>query len=428
MAVMIPLPASSRPAWPWKIGLILETPELRREIESALEAARVKPVLSLAASTPAFEVAQAVESESPEVLFVEFPKVSTTAAEWMAEICHGNEPALVIAVHTAQEPVEMINALRAGASEFLCLPIENTLRDAVERVGALIESRRSASTRKGRMLGVVSAKGGCGATSVLCYLATALNRLSLAHPEKRDSGHSDGTDQRRPHPVLVADLDWQVPAAHRMLGVEPQSSVNDAWQMARRLNSSAWRDCVSTLPNGPDLLAAPPPGNYKPPDEWRAESLFRFVNHQYRWVLVDLGRQLSPANWIYLQHIDDLMVVTAPDVLALYQTRAILQTLAGRGFDRSRVRIVLNQTYPAPQDFWVESIEQMFEIGVYALLVNDPQLPMRANHFDGSPPSPFGRSIGKFAEKLIAADNAATGTAAGSGKKNAGGLRKGLGL
>jgi pilus assembly protein CpaE len=423
-AVTTPAPSSTRPIWPWKFGLILETPELKSEIEGALAAGNVQPVISLTASTPAFEVAHAVEQAAPDVLFVEFPRVGKTAAEWMAEVCQGSEAALVIAVHIAQEPSEMINALRAGASEFLCLPIENTLRDAVERIGAIIESRRAVWTRKGRLLGVLSAKGGCGATSVLCYLAAALNRMSLFDPEK----HGPGAERRRPRPVLVADLDWQAPAAHRIFKVQPQNSVNDVWQIARRLNSSIWRDCVSAVPNGPDLLAAPPPGNYKPPDEWRAESLFRFVNRQYRWVLVDLGRQLSPINWIYLQHIDDLMVVTAPDVLALYQTRAILQTLAGRGFDKHRVRIVLNQTYPAPQDFWVESIEQMFEIGVYSLLLNDPQLPLRKDRFDGSPQSPFGRSIGKCAEKLIAADNAAAASATDPAKKMTGGLRKGMGL
>src|SRR5580658_6857817 len=127
MAVITPAPPSSRPAWPWKFALILETPELKSEIEGALDAGNVRPVFSLAASTPTFEVAQVTETTTPDVLFVEFPKVGRTAAEWMAEVCRASDAALVIAVHTAQEPAEMINALRAGASEFLCLPIENTL-------------------------------------------------------------------------------------------------------------------------------------------------------------------------------------------------------------------------------------------------------------------------------------------------------------
>ena len=57
-----------------------------------------------------------------------------------------------------------------------------------------------------------------------------------------------------------------------------------------------------------------------------------------------------------------------PEVLALYQTRTMLQTLTTRGFERSRVHLILNRNESGPHDFWIESIKQMFEMDVAAAI------------------------------------------------------------
>jgi Flp pilus assembly CpaE family ATPase len=145
-----------------------------------------------------------------------------------------------------------------------------------------------------------------------------------------------------------------------------------------------------------------------PPEPWRVASLFRFVSQQYNWILVDLGRHLNPANWALLQNIEDLFIVTAPDVLALYQTRSVLQTLSSRGFDKSRVRIVLNRNSSSPQDFWVESIEQMFEMSVFGVIPSDDETfdKLPRDRFQFPADTPFGRAMTKIAARLVKPDGA----------------------
>jgi Flp pilus assembly CpaE family ATPase len=118
--------------------------------------------------------------------------------------------------------------------------------------------------------------------------------------------------------------------------------------------------------------------------------------------MADLGRHLNPANWIFLQHIDELCLVTAPEVLALYQTRSVLQTLTSRGFDKSRIRLVLNRNRSAPQDFWVESIEQMFEMNVFAVIPNDYSTLDKSprDRFEFPADTPFGKAVVKLAGRL----------------------------
>ena len=196
------------------------------------------------------------------------------------------------------------------------------------------------------------------------------------------------------------------------------------------MSLNAWREFATPVVTGVDLLASPMdmPSNALSsdmaaasnnmaaalntaasnniaaalPEQWRVESLFRFLGRQYNWILVDLGRHLNPANWALLQNIEELFIVTAPDVLALYQTRSILQTLSNRGFDKSRVKIILNKNLSSPQDFWVESIEQMFEMSVFGVIPNDEgtfeKLPR--DRFEFPAETSFGRALTKIAARL----------------------------
>jgi pilus assembly protein CpaE len=378
--------------WPWRIGLVLDTPELASELTEAVREFRADCAFSIPAGGPPFETAGLVERERPDVLLAELAQVPGGAADWIATVRAGSDLPLIVAVHPFPDPVNMIEAMRAGASEFLSLPARPGIFEALDRVATLLESRKAATVGRGRMAGILSAKGGCGATSVACHLAAALGGQSGA-------GH-----------VLVADLDTQSPAAHRVLRVTPKRRVGEAFDNVRRLNAACWSDFATPAAENLDLLGAWDAGQYPGqslPEPWRIESLFRFLTRNYTWILADLGRFLNPASWAFIQNVDELFVVTAPDVLALYQTRSILQTLAGRGFDKSRLRLVLNRNHTGPQDFWIESIEKMFEMGVMGVIPEDRAAidRMPRDRFEFPAASPFGRSMVKLAARVAKSDS-----------------------
>jgi pilus assembly protein CpaE len=399
MAFNLPLPDNSRrQEWGWKIGLVLETPEMMSEIASAIAEGGGETVFECPASASSFEVASAVDRGKPDLLFVELSRTSKLAAEWIGDVRRGQDTPLIVAVHPVAEPSEMISALRAGASEFLSLPVKPAIFDAMERIGALLESRNSALSERGKIAGMLSAKGGCGATSVACYLSPALQIAAT---------RLTGTPSR----VLVADLDYQSPGARGVFRIQPRAHAGQAFESVRRLSSSVWREFATPVIAGVDLLASPVDmpsntgtsnGAATPPEPWRLENFFRFVSRQYNWILVDLGRHLNPANWALLQNIEELFIVTAPDVLALYQTRSVLQTLSNRGFDKSRVKIVLNRNQSSPQDFWVESIQQMFEMSVFGVIPNDDATleKMPRDRFEFPADTPFGKALTKMATRL----------------------------
>jgi len=385
----------------WKAGLVLDTPALATAIYEVLEEISTTCVFQLAATTARFEVASSIEREHPDILFVELARIEGSGSEWIEAVRAGNERPVIIAVNPEPEPQSMIDALRAGASEFLCLPLRPAIFDAMERIRTILESQQSQNQERGRLTGILSAKGGCGATTLACHFAFAIRAML-------DGGK-----------VLVADLDPQAPAAHTAGRVRPPGDLAKVFESVRRLHFGTWPDYVAKMAPGIDVLAgherrstAALTGSV--PEPWRIDSLFRFLTRNYTYILADLGRNLNPANWSFLQNLDDLILVTAPDVLALYQTRQVMQILTVRGFDKSRLRLILNRNHSGPRDFWVESIEQMFEMKLSAVIPEDKATfaALSRDQFEFPAASSFGRAVTKAAGRLFKPGNEPPGKGA----------------
>jgi pilus assembly protein CpaE len=382
-------------AWPWRAGLVVNDPKLAAEIAGALAEVRAACVFQIPASSSVLEIFALIERDQPDLLFVELGATSVPSREWMVAVQGADGAPLVAAVHVSADPAQMIGALRAGAAEFLSLPMNPAIFAALDRIGGRLASKRPVEHTQGRIVGLVSAKGGCGGTTVACHLSLALGQADAAKK------------------VLLADLDYQSPAVHRVCRMKPQRRAGETFDSVRRLSSSNWKEFFTPVAPSVDVMAGPDTGCTTLPEPWRIESLFRHLTRSYPIVLVDLGRHLNPGTWAFLQHVDELLVVAAPDVLALYQTRYILQTLTNRGFERSRIRLVLNMSENTPRDFWIESIEQMFEMRLFAVIPVD-RTALPASHAGSQKDrlvfpadTLFGKAVAKLAGRLLKNEAAA---------------------
>ena len=381
---------SRQSAWPWRAGIVVANAEVAAQIANALAEVRATCVFQVAASASVLEIFALIERDRPDLLFVELSATSVPAQEWMTAVQGEGGLPVVAAVNVNADPVQMISALRAGATEFLSLPLSPAIFGTLDRVAARLDSSRPAELVHGKIIGMVSAKGGCGGTTLACHLGLALARA--------DSSRK----------VLIADLDYQSPAVHRVCHLNPQRRASETFDSVRKLSSSNSSEFFTPLTPSVDVMAGPEPCNAILPEPWRVESLFRHLTRSYPIVLADLGRQLNPGTWAFLQHVDELMVAAAPDVLALYQTRYILQTLTSRGFERSRIRLILSMSENTPRDFWIESVEQMFEMRLFGVI------PMDRAAMSGMPKdrlvfpaeTPFGKAVTKLATRMTTDETA----------------------
>ena len=270
-----------------------------------------------------------VRELKPQVLLVDIPSRNPAPALGAIERLHVEFPQLAIfACGDMMKRQVIVDAMRSGACEFLDRP--PSTHSLVEAFSRLQANRRKPTDdpNRGRIIAVLNAKGGCGATTVAVNLAVALNE-------------SHGN-------TLLVDL---APIGHAALhlNAKPNFGVLDAFQNCHRLDSSLLDGFVTRCDSGVHLLAAPQvPTPLKPAEDEVNRLLDLVVNH-YKYVLVDLSSRLDPLVRMVCALSDTILLIAETDMIALLWNAARVQSYLGEASSRDKVRLVLNRFRKTPE-------------------------------------------------------------------------------
>ena len=120
-------------------------------------------------------IVQRVQSANPDVILVDIPADNASLALHSIELLQQEvNKAAAFAVGSMSQPQVIVNAMRAGAREFIERPTTTT--DLLEAFVRLTTTQRKVQQReetRGKVFTVVNAKGGSGATTVAVNLALA---------------------------------------------------------------------------------------------------------------------------------------------------------------------------------------------------------------------------------------------------------------
>jgi pilus assembly protein CpaE len=231
-----------------------------------------------------------------------------------------------------------------------------------------------------RVIGIMGAKGGVGATTVACNLAVELRRQ---------------TDQK----VLLADLDVNGGMVSFMMNCAAEHSILDAVGNIHRLDLS-WDSIVARGESDLHIVRSPGLLGVDDPDAGKIGDVLAFVRGFYRWIVLDLGR-LTVLSLSLLERIDSLFLVTATTVPALFEAKRVMGALRRAEIDTERVQLVVNQLANTP-DFSSSELQQIFGIAPYAKLP-DASPEFRDVRMQGRLPSEngvFRGNIAKLARKV----------------------------
>jgi pilus assembly protein CpaE len=291
-----------------------------------------------------------LREEQPEVLMVEMGPVLTRLGEALREVKAVTPQTKIVALHTDPDPDTILAALRSGAHEFVYLPFDRSLRPALDRIRSL--ENVSNSPRQGKVFGFLSAKGGCGATTLACHIAADLHRQT-----KRKT--------------LLADMDLASGMVGFTMKAQPTYSVVDALHNLDRLDESLWRALVVESKPGLDIVPAPQNRLHLPPLDGRElVELVRFMRTQHDWVVLDLGRSLNEITVDIYEELNSLLIVSVLEVTALHGLKTIVRELTERGNNLDRVQLVINRT-PKIMDMTTDELAKILGRPLFAMLPND---------------------------------------------------------
>ena len=337
--------------YPLTAGIVIETKSMWDELQSSLQDLPVRIIMEQSEIGDLDSLVGRVERMHPDVIFLDISSLREPLDQVIRKIRSSASACAVLVLNPTPEPAAILDAMRSGAAEYLYPPMRDQVRAALERIGAERRGVNQSVRQGGRALGFLSAKGGCGATTIACHTAVELPKFANAH-------------------VLLADLDFDSGMVAFLLKTRGKYSIGDAVGNTPRLDENYWKALVTNGIPGLEVIAAPGATSRAPLRLDQLGIVLSFARTQYDWVVMDLGSGLSPSALAALDEIDDLYIVTTLEVPALHQAKTIVQRLVDSGVQPSRLHLVLNRA-PKRYEITMEELEKMLGSPVFAVVPND---------------------------------------------------------
>ncbi len=278
----------------------------------------------VAASDP---VARRVRAANPDVTLIDIPADNPSPALRAVELLHQEMPeGAIFAIGNLHQPQVIVNAMRAGAREFIERPTNTT--DLLEAFVRLTTAQRRVRQEgpRGKVFSIINAKGGNGATTVAVNLALALQ-----------SSHGQ---------TALVDL---APLGHAALhmNLKPVFNVADATRNLHRMDASLLESFMTRHSGGMQLLAGTNVPAAIDPSTAEFVRLFDMMVTHYRYVVVDASSRFDATSRLIANLSETVLLVACTDVASLWSAARVQQYLGETG-SRERVRLVLNRFRKVP--------------------------------------------------------------------------------
>ena len=225
-------------------------------------------------------------------------------------------PKTIVVMLTAQQETKIaVEAMKLGASDYINKPFDNTeivnkIKDIIRKEKAvMVHKDQPIKTYNGKIISVLSFKGGVGKTTLATNLAVAISE------EKKQ--------------VLLFDEDFQFGDIDLLLNLKRESYILDLFTPEGSLNEEKLNSCLLKYTQNLKLLSSVPVDSS---DEER-------IKASDISVLLDIGRSLSEyliidlrykANEIFqtfLDYSDLILIVFSPNISAIRKTSQGLEKL-----------------------------------------------------------------------------------------------------
>ena len=261
-----------------------------------------------------------LKQRTPAVIVVDIPPGRGNQSFWAIERLHNELPRVCIfAVGDLYDSQTVVEAMRGGACEFIpykCKP------EDVANAMVVAGPKNGAGRRNGRILTVVNAKGGSGATMVAVNLAVAL--------------------QKERGKTVIVDM---APLGHAALhlNAKPHFGVEMAFRSLQRMDDAFLQGLITSCECGIDLLAGMDPTLDAIPQDG-VHRMLDLLSENYQYVVVDVSSRLDPLVRSLSELSDLVLLVADANTLALLWSAARVQRyLAGDRTRYDKVQLVLNR-------------------------------------------------------------------------------------
>lgn len=273
---------------------------------------------------------------------------------------------ILISPHAAELALP---ALRAGVRDLLApeAPVDD-IRGALDRTAARLApapgpaetAQPAAEQVEGRVIAVISPKGGVGKTTVASNLAVG---LALRHPQS----------------TVLVDLDVHFGDVASALNLEPQHTLPDIARGPASHDSIAVKSYLTSHQTG--LFVIPGSDSPAAADAVTAADisrLLRLLRTQFEYVVVDTAPGLSEHTLAVLDESNTLVMVTSLDVPGIRGLRKEIDTLSELHLLSGARYVVLNFADPS-RGLSISDVEATVRAKVDVVIPQSNAIPLSVN-------------------------------------------------
>ena len=298
-------------------------------------------------------------------------------------------PNIPVLVLTGSDNESLANsALQHGAQDYIVKgqfdgnSLGRALRYAVTRHKQAADNPQDETMApRGKIIGVIGAKGGSGGSTIAAHLALET---------RKHTGEE----------VLLLDLDVSGATIGFLMKVDHPYTLLDASLNLHRLDAALWQSLVWKHSSGLDVLQSPGASRFGEQlrDE-RVRHLLRLAQSRYAWIVVDMGR-FNELTINLIGEMNQLLLVATGDVPALYEAKRIVQKLGELGYPPFQTKIILNRA--SRTDIDVPELEKTFGLPINTFCP-EARRELHEAYADGKllpPGSSLGKQISLIAREL----------------------------
>ncbi len=270
--------------------------------------------------------ADVVSQTTPDVGVVCMDASPEKAIALIEKIRAASPDCTLLAISQSTEGSMILKTIRAGAREFLTLPINvEDLIGALQRIQESKFGSGDSRVRTCKMIAVAGATGGVGCTSIAVNIGCNL----AANPENS---------------VALVDLDLALGDADVFLDSIPDYSLLDVTENVARLDFQLLRKSMTKHSSGLYLL--PRPVQLQDLQVINPESLRRvmgLLKASFTHVVIDTSKSFSEVDLTALSLVNEIALIVQLDLPCLRNMVRLLMSFQEMDEIREKVRVVVNR-------------------------------------------------------------------------------------
>ena len=291
-----------------------------RELRGALAASDRTRLLIAGDDTE--QMLPEVERLRPNAAIVTLGAEPEQALKFVARVASVSPATAIVCASRDASPDLILRSLRAGARDFLRLPVRpEEFETVLQRTAEFCHVQPETPKKQGRAVAVFSSKGGCGTSFLATNLAASLKA-----------------------PTVLVDLNLQAGDLTLFLGVEPKYSIADLVENREQADDAMLGSYLSPHNANLSLLAAPREADAA--DDIEAEHIFsviQILRERYDFVVIDPQHTFDSITLAALDQVDEILMVLTLDIPAIRSAQRTLAIFDRLGYPRHKVRIVVNR-------------------------------------------------------------------------------------